>query len=283
MSGASAAERHRPLWRSLGYSCVACCAAETATLPVDTAKTRMQVGAGREGAVAVLRRIAAAEGVAAWWSGLAPALLRQSLYGSVRYGAYEPLKRAIGGDGLAAGLAAGTASGALSSALCTPADVVKVRLQASTYYASGRRGPYGGLWRALADTWRAEGVRGLYRGMAPTACRASAGAAAELACYDEANRRIAGRWAGARGARLHLAASLCAGFVAAAVMAPFDVLKSRVMNSEPAVGMRRCLVESVRAEGVGCLWRGFWPSYARVGPRVVIIFTLLEQMRARLG
>lgn len=44
-------------------------------------------------------------------------------------------------------------------------------------------------------------------------------------------------------------------------------------------GMVDCFRKSVRSEGVTSLWKGFWPNYARVGPRVVIIFTVIEQLR----
>lgn len=48
-------------------------------------------------------------------------------------------------------------------------------------------------------------------------------------------------------------------------------------------GMIDCFAKSARAEGVGALWKGFWPNYARVGPRVVIIFMVLERLRAEFS
>jgi hypothetical protein len=40
-----------------------------------------------------------------------------------------------------------------------------------------------------------------------------------------------------------------------------------------------CFSKTYRAEGALALWKGFWPNYARIGPRVVIIFVVLEQLR----
>jgi hypothetical protein len=40
-----------------------------------------------------------------------------------------------------------------------------------------------------------------------------------------------------------------------------------------------CFSKTVKGEGVASLWKGFWPAYTRIGPRVVIIFVVLEQMR----
>ena len=42
-----------------------------------------------------------------------------------------------------------------------------------------------------------------------------------------------------------------------------------------------CLRKTTLDEGITALWKGFWPNYARVGPRVVTIFLILEQLRAR--
>ena len=62
---------------------------------IDTVKTRMQLqgqlGAKRQytNSFQALRVMAKEEGVASWFKGLSPALMRQATYGTVRYGAYE--------------------------------------------------------------------------------------------------------------------------------------------------------------------------------------------------
>ena len=69
-------------------------------------------------------------------------------------------------------------------------------------------------------------------------------------------------------------------------------VKSRIMNQKigsdgmslttgkpPYTGLTDCFVRSVKSEGALSLWKGFWPAYARIGPRVVIIFVVLEQLR----
>ena len=44
-------------------------------------------------------------------------------------------------------------------------------------------------------------------------------------------------------------------------------------------GMADCFVKTVRSEGVLALWKGTFPSYLRVGPRVLIIFVIMEQLK----
>jgi hypothetical protein len=280
------------------FSGIACSAAEAVTLPIDVVKTRLQIdgelGHKRQytGSFNALRVMARTEGIGSWWKGISPAILRQATYGTIRYGAYEPIKGIIAGDTPKADLAmwqklvAGTLSGAISSSLANPTDLVKVRMQADMGTGQNRR--YTGMWSAFRSIWRAEGWRGLYRGVGPTSARASVGAATELATYDEFKGYLTGSM-GLDGSAVttHLACSLLAGFITTLSISPFDVVKSRVMNQPVDAsgkgklysGMLDCFAKSIRSEGPLSLWNGFLPNYARVGPRVVIIFMLLEQLR----
>ena len=44
-------------------------------------------------------------------------------------------------------------------------------------------------------------------------------------------------------------------------------------------GMIDCFRKSAVSEGPLSLWKGFWPNFARIGPRVTIIFVMMEQLR----
>ena len=71
------------------------------TLPIDTAKVRLQlqgksgVGAGQalkySGMLGTMTTIAREEGVGALWKGLVPGLHRQCVYGGLRIGLYDPV------------------------------------------------------------------------------------------------------------------------------------------------------------------------------------------------
>jgi Mitochondrial carrier protein len=45
--------------------------------------------------------------------------------------------------------------------------------------------------------------------------------------------------------------------------------------------MGDCFVKTVSKEGVFALWKGCFASYLRVGPRVLVIFVIMEQLKAR--
>ena len=88
-------------------------------MPIDVVKTRLQMdGSGGSvkaynGSVDCATKLVRSEGPSSLFKGLPPALLRQSTYGSLRYGLYGPIKDSMGvlGFGLGFGLAFGLAFG----------------------------------------------------------------------------------------------------------------------------------------------------------------------------
>lgn len=70
-------------------------------MPIDVVKTRLQMdGAGGvkayKGAMDCASQLVKAEGPGSLFKGLPPALLRQSTYGSLRYGLYGPIRNSLG-------------------------------------------------------------------------------------------------------------------------------------------------------------------------------------------
>ena len=79
-------------------------------------------------------------------------------------------------------IAAGATAGALGSGIANPTDLVKVRMQAQGITPSAHY--YSNMWQAFVHIYRAEGVRGLYKGVGPTTQRATLLTASQLASYD---------------------------------------------------------------------------------------------------
>jgi len=273
-------------------------------MPVDVVKTRLQLdGAGStrlyNGSVDCARKLLRSEGARALFKGLSPALLRQSTYGSIRYGLYAPLRDALGADtgaGVGAGgqlalgkkVVAGAAAGALASGIANPTDLVKVRMQTDGMLKEGK---YRGVAHCFGQIVRDEGVVGLWTGVGPTMGRATALAAAELATYDEVKLRLRRSGTLQDGLPLHVSASFFSGFAATLASSPFDVVKSRVMGQPVDASGRGllyrgtvdCLAQLIQNEGARSLYRGFWPNFGRIVPRVTIIFVALEQLKAKFG
>jgi len=115
---------------------------------------------------------------------MAPAILRQASYGTLKFGSYYWLQGAFGGTGASPALNVGCAvvAAVLAASVANPTDVLKVRMQAST--------TRGSLVANFVDVWHMEGVRGLWRGVGPTAQRAAIIAAVELPVYDGVKHRL---------------------------------------------------------------------------------------------
>lgn len=300
---------NRSVFRGLLYGGVASCIAETITIPVDVVKTRLQMdGAGVKqaytGTVNCAMSLVRSEGGTALFKGLPPALLRQSSYGSMRYGLYTPIRDALGVDAtlpksktpLWKKIVAGGGAGAIASAIANPTDLVKVRMQTDGMLqgATGELLPkkYHGVRHCFLSIIREEGVLDLWRGIGPTMGRATVLAAAELSSYDEIKMQLR-RHDVVRGdgLLLHTLTASAAGFISTVASSPFDVVKSRVMGQPVDAsgrgllysGMIDCFAKLATREGPMSLYRGFWANFGRVVPRVVIVFVVMEQFKSIAG
>lgn len=111
----------------------------TVVSPLDLARTNLQAGSRYKSVFDVLRDVRNRFGIAAWWRGLGPTLVRDAPFSAIYWSSYELLKSEQRsplpkrmfrpGNELLTYLAAGVGAGSLA-ALCTiPADVVKTRRQ----------------------------------------------------------------------------------------------------------------------------------------------------------
>lgn len=85
-------------------------------------------------------------------------------------------------------------------------------------------------------------------------------------------------------------ASIMSGLSATTLSCPADVIKTRMMNqaaSEDGKLMYRnsydCLVKTVKFEGVKALWKGFFPTWARLGPWQFMFWVSYEKFRQIAG
>jgi len=265
------------------------------------AKTRMQTASLAKGEAApslratlamMLREGGVVRGL--FMPGLTASMLREMLSSGPRAGFYVPVRDFFAaqlpssGDGSGDGgalvkIAAAMTTGVLGGLIANPIDVVKIRLMRDP-------GSYPSTLGALPAIARLEGLKGLYRGLAPSTLRACFIAAGEVAAYDisKTNLRLAlSSQAGAgidEGFALHVGASLITGVIAAFVAAPFDLIKTRAMASSTDSSIVRIVAQLVREGGFPLsLFRGVVPAYLRLGPHALICFPLLEQTRALFG
>lgn len=212
---------------------------------------------------------------------LSASLLRQLTYSTTRFGIYSELKEtfttARSTPTLPSLIAMASASGFLGGLAGNPADVLNVRMQHDAALPPSKRRNYKNAIDGLIRMTREEGWRSLWRGVWPNSMRAVLMTASQLASYDTFKRVLLARTALEDNLTTHFTASLLAGFVATTVCSPADVVKTRVMSAKEAEGVLRLLSRTVKSEGVGWMFRGWVPSFVRLGPHTVATFLFLEQ------
>lgn len=187
MPPSQAASEAKTRWMA---SMVASAMAETLTLPLDFAKTRLQLqtnSQARLGLFQVLSQTYRTEGPGALWKGLSPALLRQCCYTSLSLVLYNPFRDALTGQGgeatFLARLVAGGSAGGIAILCFNWADVLKVKIQASPDNTLTMR-------QVFQQVYDKQGVLGFWSGARPNVMRTFVVNAAELGSYDQIKTEI---------------------------------------------------------------------------------------------
>lgn len=153
----------------------------------------------------------------------------QMILNGCRLGFYEPLRKtattAVYKDptrqSLGINIFAGASSGILGAAAGSPFFLVKTRLQSfSPFLPVSTQHPYLNAFDGLRQISRAEGVRGIYRGVGAAMIRTGFGSSVQLPTYFFAKRRFVKHLGMEEGPALHLASSTASGFVVCCVMHP---------------------------------------------------------------
>ncbi|KAL4436080.1 hypothetical protein ABPG77_005528 [Micractinium sp. CCAP 211/92] len=285
-----------PFHKTFAASAIAACTAEIATLPLDTAKVKLQLqpksaAPKYRGLLGTCMTVAREEGAAALWKGLAPGLQRQVVYGGLRIGLYEPIRNAMmgketkGDPSLGIKIAAGLTTGAIGIAVASPTDLVKVRMQAAGRLPDGHPRKYASSLAAYRTIVSSEGVAALWTGLGPNIARNAIINAAELASYDQIKESLLKSGMFQDNVYCHITSGLGAGLFAVICGSPVDVVKSRMMGAAPGVysGVLDCFVKTFKADGPLAFYNGFSSNFARLGSWNTIMFLVLEQTKRALA
>uniref|UniRef100_A0A4W5LZQ1 Uncharacterized protein n=1 Tax=Hucho hucho TaxID=62062 RepID=A0A4W5LZQ1_9TELE len=164
---------------------------------------------------------------------------------SVRIGLYDSMKqfytRGTDNAGIGSRLMAGCTTGAMAVAFAQPTDVVKVQFQAQV------RGAEGGVKR--------------YSGRHDICCTPT---------RLHFNNNLP----------CHFTAAFSADFITTIVASPVDVVKTRFMNcSAGKYSAINCAVTMMRNEGPKAFYKGFMPSFLRLGSWNIVMFVTYEQIK----
>lgn len=184
--------------------------------------------------------------------------------------------------GIGSRLLAGSTTGALAVAVAQPTDVVKVRFQAQARAGAGRR--YQSTVEAYKTIAREEGFRGLWKGTSPNVARNAIVNCAELVTYDLIKDTLLKAHLMTDDLPCHFTSAFGAGFCTTVIASPVDVVKTRYMNS--ALGQYssagHCALTMLQKEGPQAFYKGFMPSFLRLGSWNVVMFVTYEQLKRAL-
>jgi solute carrier family 25 carnitine/acylcarnitine transporter 20/29 len=264
--------------------------------PFDLTKTRMQTAAPGtyNGAIDVVKKTLARDGVKGMYRGIAPPLLGVTPIFAVSFWAYDmsqALIYAMTPNRTSKSLSttelavAGFLSAVPTTLVAGPVERAKVVLQVQGQ--GGAEVKYKGVWDVTKGLYREGGLRSIFRGTGATLARDGPGSAAYFAAYEVTKKALTP--VGSDPSQLNLGAIIMAGGTAGvamwAIAIPPDVIKSRIQSAPTGMysGIIDCARKTIAADGVAALWRGFAPAMARAFPANAATFLGVEASRTLLN
>ena len=174
-------------------------------------------------------------------------------------------------------IAMASTSGFLGGIAGNPADILNVRMQNDAALPAAERRNYKHAIDGLFRMMREEGVGSLFRGVWPNSTRALLMTASQLATYDLFKKELLERAKMKDDLKTHFTASFMAGFVATTVCSPVDVVKTRVMSAKTKESIFQLVRKITANEGFTWMFKGWVPSFVRLGPHTIATFIFLEQ------
>lgn len=170
-----------------------------ATYPLDIVRTRLSIqsasfevlgkrDAKLPGMWATMKNMYRTEGgVIAIYRGLGPTLSGVAPYVGINFATYEAMRKFMTPEGqenpTAFGkLIAGGVSGAVAQSITYPFDVLRRRFQVNTMSGIGYK--YKGLGDAITIILKAEGIRGLYKGLLPNLLKVAPSIGSSFLSYE---------------------------------------------------------------------------------------------------
>ncbi|PVU95898.1 hypothetical protein BB559_002567 [Furculomyces boomerangus] len=255
--------------------------------PGDLIKVRLQTYRGEmKSVLSVLFGIYRTEGIFGYFNGLSANILRQGTYSTVRFGVYEAIrdryKNKNGNVSMHVSLIGGMIGGALGGCVGNPSDVALVRMQNDNKLPENMRRNYKNVFDGIFRIYREEGFKALYNGFGPNIGLSVVMTATQVGTYDLFKQMLVYFGMSGSSTQTHLASSILASLVAATAVSPIDVAKTRIMDSKTKVysGLFDALIRIPREEKFIALFKGWTPAFLRLAPHTIIMFLVLERMKA---
>jgi hypothetical protein len=142
--------------------------------------------------------------------------------------------------------------------------------------------------KIFSEIYNKAGLGGFYRGLQANIIRAMVLNGTKMACYDEIKQKLlVKQFVKKKGVLLETLSAFGAGFFMTCTVAPFDKIRTRLMNQPPDAkiynGFVDCLAKIVQREGLRGLRVGFIPIWTRFAPTTTGQLGIFSQFKILLN
>ncbi|TFK95181.1 mitochondrial tricarboxylate transporter [Pterulicium gracile] len=255
------------------------------TYPTEFVKTRSQFSGKKESPLSIIRSTLATKGITGLYSGCTALVAGNAVKAGVRFVTYERFKEMLADSegkvsaprSLLAGLGAGMCEAVLA---VTPSETIKTKLIEDAKRPDPQ---YRGLIHGTSSIVKAEGIRGVYRGLFPVMMRQGANSAVRFTTYSTLKNFVQStsitRPGQALPTPITFGIGAIAGLVTVYTTMPLDVVKTRMQSLSARSQYRNlfhCAYRIFSEEGVLRFWGGTTPRLVRLMLSGGIVFTTYE-------
>ncbi|EFC49744.1 predicted protein [Naegleria gruberi] len=263
--------------------------------PLDVVKTRLIIQRiphipkyqKSKGILGTMKHMIKHEGITSLYKGLGTNLLGYVPNWAIYFTSYEHFKESFGKSALLSNhvhlnhVFSSMLSGFITSFITSPMWVVKTRMQTQV------EKKYTGTFHALSEIFKTEGIRGLYRGLAPSLF-GLIHVGVQFPTYEYLKRLLKDHDKRHNSTVDILIASSVSKIIASMIAYPHEVLRSRLQdhghgkniqtgaNYEPYKGMRDAIYRIWHEEGYRGFYRGMGANLVRVVPAAVLTLGSFE-------
>jgi len=218
------------------------------------------------------------EGIRGFYGGLGANLIGVTPEKAIKLAANEFFRelfeREDGSIALHHEMISGAAAGFCQVIATNPMEITKIRLQMQATLPPAQR-------QSLIQVVQSLGLRGMYQGTQATLVRDVPFSLLFFPGYANLKAALADS-KGKNGIVSQLAAGGVAGAIAAGMVTPSDVIKTRLQlvgGKERYGNMTNAFHTIVREEGIGALFKGAFPRMVVVGPLFAITLLAFEKQK----
>ncbi|XP_047333717.1 mitochondrial carrier protein CoAc2 [Impatiens glandulifera] len=268
--------------------------AKTVVAPLERVKILFQTRRSEFHSVGLLgsfNKIAKTEGILGFYRGNGASVARIVPYAALHFMTYEQYRRWIIESfpnvrrGPVLDLVAGSFAGGTAVLFTYPLDLVRTKLA----YQVVKPLVYKGIVDCFSKTYKEAGIRGLYRGVAPSLYGIFPYAGLKFYFYEVMKSHVPDDQK--KDLKVKLVCGSIAGLLGQTFTYPLDVVRRQMQveqlsasssNSEHLKGTMDGLIKIVQRQGWKQLFSGLSLNYLKVVPSVAIGFTTYDVMKAYL-